>query len=385
MVLRFIDLNPGDISNRTGNLVRLSGVLYPAFIVKKLPIKVNYDDELVKAIADANLSIGNLCGIAVHINPNLLINAYLKKEAVLSSMIEGTRTTLSEVLIHEQKKKETNDRDLREVMNYIDALWESIEKVKTEPISEELIKSAHKILLSNVRGETKEPGKYKIRQNWFGRSGDILEASFIPCTPNEVSGLMSNLVVYLEDETLTSKLVKAGIMHYQFETIHPFADGNGRIGRLLIMVYLMKSGILKAPLLYLSAFFERYKDEYIEKLEAVSVKGDLEEWLKFFLKGVKTQADDALNRAIKLEKYREECRCILQSNSDSTTVLSVLDLIFRTAYVSIPQVAKILKTYYPTAKYNVDILVKNRILVLYEDKPRGKIYYAPKVKEILTE
>ena len=172
-------------------------------------------------------------------------------------------------------------------------------------------------------------------------------------------------------------------MHYQFETIHPFRDGNGRIGRLLITLFLCKSGLLPQPLLYLSAYFEKNREEYDERLYDASYKGDIEGWLRFFLRAVKTQADDALERAMRLEKYREECRALLEEETQSTNVLRVLDQLFANPYITINEISQLLHCHYPTARNNVHTLVDKGILIEMTGRRRGKIFYAPKIWEIL--
>lgn len=195
---------------------------------------------------------------------------------------------------------------------------------------------------------------------------------------------MQNLVEYINDSTRSAPLIKAGIMHYQFETIHPFRDGNGRMGRMLITAFLCKKNVLAQPLLYLSAFFEKNKSGYEDLLYSVSVRGDIENWLKFFLRGIKIQAEDASKRVIQLDKYYEECREKLEENSRSTKVLKILDYLFRNPFIKITEVQKILRCYYPTAKNIIKILLHNKIIMEFEtDRIRDKIFYAKKIGDIL--
>ncbi len=239
--------------------------------------------------------------------------------------------------------------------------------------------------MKGVRGDEKDPGKFKSHQNWIGSSNDIMEAKFVPCDPKSVPKLIENLVFYLNEYTKSTPVIKTSMMHYQFETIHPFRDGNGRIGRLLITLYLCKSGLLSQPLLYLSAYFDKNKAEYNERMFNVSSKGEVEEWLKFFLKGAKLQADDALERAVKLEKYHEECRVLLQKKSNSTKVLTILDHLFINPYIKVAEAAKFLDVYYPTAENNIRILIENGIIKELTGKKKDRIYCAPKISEILEK
>jgi Fic family protein len=310
---------------------------------------------------------------------------YLKKEAVLSSEIEGTRTSLSEVLLEEKEKKKSKDEDLKEVNNYVEALEYGLNEIKDKLISEELIKKLHSILMKSVRGEDKEPGKYKTHQNHIGSSLEIFEAKFVPASPKTTPRLMENLVEYINNYKKSTDLIKAGIMHYQFETIHPFRDGNGRIGRLLISLFLCKTKILSQPLLYLSAYLKKYQKEYNQKLFNVSSKGEIENWLKFFLEAIKTQSDNALEKTIELDNYYEEARRILEKNSNSTRALLVLDALFENPFIKVTEIRKILKCLYPTAKNNLRILIKNKILKEYDPGKRkiDKIFYCPRISEIL--
>lgn len=376
-----------NISNKMGNTVQAPKAIYHTFEPNHLPVEIQYDEGLIKLLADAIQSISNLSAMGRRLkNPHLLIAPYLKKEAVLSSKIEGTRTSLSEVFLEEKEIKKTKNADLEEVNNYIRALEYGLREVRTKPIDIELIKKLHFILMRGVRGENKDPGQFKFIQNWIGSSDEILEAKFIPASPERTQALMNNLADYINNSTKSTPLIKAGIMHYQFEAIHPFRDGNGRIGRLLITLFLCKTGLLSQPLLYLSAYFDKYKQNYDEKLFNVSSKGDIESWLKFFLKAIKTQSDEAFSRTVELDNYYEACRDKLEKNSNSTNVLRVLDLLFVNPFIKITEVKKILKSYYSTAENNVRILLENGILKKYKDKEnkqRGNIFYAPVICKIL--
>jgi Fic family protein len=379
-------MEPEDFNGKLGKLMQASRGAYSTFEPNYLPLEIKYDEDLIKLLADAVASISNLSGMGRRLrNPHLLIMPYLKKEAVLSSEIEGTRTSLSEVLLDEKEKKKSGDEDLKEVNNYIKALEYGLNEIKNKPLSEELIKEIHNILMKSVRGENKDPGKYKTHQNHIGDTLEIFEAKFVPASPESTPRLMENLVEYINNSKKSTELIKAGVMHYQFETIHPFRDGNGRIGRLLISLYFCKNKTLSQPLLYLSAYFKKNKREYNQRLYDVSSKGQIENWLKFFLKAIKEQSDEALEKTIDLDNYYEEARKKLEKNSNSTNALLVLDSLFENPFIKITEIKEILNCRYPTAKNNLKILIKNGILTEFEPKlkRRDKIFFSPRISKIL--
>lgn len=379
-------MDPGLFKGGLGKLVQSSRGSYATFEPAALPLKINYDEELIKLLAEAVLSVGSLSAMGKQLkNPHLMIKPYLRKEAVLSSKIEGTKTSLSEVFLHE-KVREIESPDMTDVLNYIKALEYGLGKVKEKPITEELIKNMHQILLKGSRGEDKNPGEYKDKQNWIGDSYDIMEAKFVPASPETTPALMSNLIGYINEYTTSTDLIKAGVMHYQFETIHPFRDGNGRLGRLLVILYLCRVKVLSQPFLYLSAYFERNRSQYHEMLFEVSSKGKIEDWLKFFLKGVKFQADAAVEKATKLEEYREYCKTLIQEKTYSLNSLKIIEELFKNPYIIYADVERTLNSHHPTAKRNIDLLIKLGIIKeLAPETKKGKIFYAPKIKEILEK
>ncbi len=371
-------------SERTGILKKLPNSIFCSFEPRELPIEIKYSPELVKLLTEASVSLGNLSEAGRKLrNPHLLIIPYLKKEAVLSSKIEGTRTTLSEVFLHEAERKRNFNSDLEEVMNYIEALQYGLSKITDERISADLIKEMHKILLRGVRGENKNPGDYKTELNWIGSSYDPLEAKFIPCPPESVERLIDNLINYLNHHDAESPLLKIGVAHYQFEAIHPFRDGNGRIGRLLIILFLCQQKLIAQPLLYISAFFERHKEDYDLLLRKASTEGNLESWLRFFLTGLKKQSEDALKRVEQLDALMERYRKSLLRKSHSTTVQQIMEFLFENPYITISQISKRLKCYYPKAKYNVEILLDAGIIEETPWNKKEKLFVAKEIKSIL--
>ncbi len=267
------------------------------FSPPKLPPKLHYGN-LVSEIARANKSLGRLDALLSQLkNPRLLSRTMVTREAVLSSQIEGTEVTLNEVLEKEArgvtKEEISKDRDFREVINYRQALEHGIRVLGDQPLAENLIKELHAILLRSARGKNRAPGEFRRKLVYIGKPGaTIEEASFVPPLPGEIIELFSNLERYIHTEEREA-LVQIGVAHYQFEAIHPFEDGNGRIGRLLISLMLFQKKLLSYPFIYLSEFFEEHRREYYDLLLGVSEKGDWESWLKFFLRGINIQAQKA--------------------------------------------------------------------------------------------
>lgn len=245
------------------------------------------DTNLANLLAEASNLVGKLDMFSKFVpNIDLFIRLHVIKEATKSSKIEGTKTDLSEAVQSQNQIQDERKDDWREVHNYVEAMNLAIEHLKNLPISNRLIKIAHKSILRGVRGETKEPGEFRRSQNWIGGAG-ISSASFVPPRHTDIAALMGDLEKFANsDETNLHPLIKVALIHYQFETIHPFLDGNGRVGRLLITLYLVEQKVLENPLLYLSDFFEKHKLEYYDKLMLVRKTGDLEAWITFFLSGI---------------------------------------------------------------------------------------------------
>lgn len=377
-------MNVDEFNQKTGRVVQVGS--YFTFEPNPLPLKIEYTPKIIQLLSDSLLKVGTLNGTGSKMsNPHLLILPYLKKEAVLSSKIEGTRTTLSEVFKSEKVKEKEND-DLEEVKNYIKALEFGLEEIKTKNIDQNLILNLHKILMQGVRGRDKEPGQFRNVQNWIGNSYDIHEAKFVPPSPESIPFLLKNLETYIFENNEVNDLIKVAIIHYQFETIHPFRDGNGRLGRLLIILYLCKKRILSLPLLYLSAFFEKYRDEYIEKLFNVSAKGEINNWIEFFLKGVSVQTEDTLNRVKALEDYKLELYKLAQEKTTNNNILLAIDNLFINPYTTLNDVRLNLKfKNLSSAKNIIDTLQELNVIEEITGKERNKLYLATKIKEILEK
>jgi Fic family protein len=374
-------------SQRAGRLLKTDRD-YTAFVPNPLPPDIKYSNTLINLLAEANRQIGNLNGVGTQLpNPNLLIVPYVRREAVLSSKIEGTQTSLSDLFYFESAKKEeqkaeAQKTDILEVVNYVKAMDYGLKRLKELPICSRLLREIHGILMKNVRGEQLTPGEFRRSQNWIGPAGCTLnDAKFVPPPVHEMHAALGEFEKFLHERDLLSGLVQCALIHYQFEAIHPFLDGNGRIGRLLLTLFLCEREFLCYPMLYLSAFFDKYRDEYYGRLLAVSQKGEWEEWVAFFLRAIVVQSKDATENSRKILKLLENYRERIQKNRTSIYVAKLLDELFKNPYVSIPRAASKLETSFHTAKAAVEKLAKAGILIEITDKQRGKVYCA---KELLS-
>ena len=381
-------MNPEEFENAFGTVKERDDLLWGKYIVyipNKLPPEIKFDKHLALTISRADAKLGKLSGVGLLLpNPDLLIRPYLKKEALMSSRIEGTRISLSELLLSEAKGTEENIPDAFEVVNYVHAVRYGLDKIEKDPIDLELIKEMHKILMRGVRGKDKSPGKYRDVQNWIGsRNCMVQDAAFVPPSPEDVNLLMNDLVSYLNSDDGMPLLIKCALMHYQFETIHPFCDGNGRIGRALITLYLCKNKLMIKPLLYLSGFFEANKREYAALLLKANKEGSVEDWLDFFLEAVAVQAEDALQKATKIQELREEYRQKTQNQFQTSAITRLIDELFVNPYITITNAEKLLKVTYPTAKRLVEKLINLEILTLSSKQERNKIFIAHEILRII--
>lgn len=343
--------------------------------------------KLVQQLSSADHQLGRLASLADLIpNPHLLISPYVRREAVMSSRIEGTRADLTDVYMEEAGEADASrPKDAREVVNYVRALEHGIEEIDDRPIDLDLLRELHRILLQDVRGDEMGPGRWRTTQNWIGPPGSDLDgATYVPPAPDRLSDCLAEMERYLHDPPPLPPLLRVGIAHYYFEAVHPFADGNGRVGRLLIVLRLMEEGLLPEPLLYLSAFFHERKDTYYDALMRVSQEGDYHSWLRFFLEGVETQSRDAVERAGKLVHLRQRYREALLDMDATPTTLQVLDALFARPVISIPEAADTMDVTYPTAKKAIEeYLVEAGILEEFTGKKRNRRYAAPRILDIL--
>ena len=349
------------------------------FIPKQLPRKINYEN-IIQEITNAHRAIAALDASLNHLpNPKILGKTMQTKEAVLSSKIEGTHASLNEVLKHEAKaviEDESKKEDINEITSYRDALNHGVQYLQAKPISKSLIKKLHEILLRTERGKNKAPGFFREKQVYIGRYGaSINEASFIPPAAAEIDRLISNLEKYLNSTDEKDKLVQVAVARYQFEAIHPFLDGNGRVGRLLISLFLYKEKLLTHPFLYLSEFFEENRQDYYALLSGASEVGDIESWVKFFLYALTVQADKAKQTTDEIltlhNKLKEE-----MPKMSSVYSYNLLDAIFMHPVFSTSSIRKESKINNTQTLFNlIDKFQKAGIVRLSKtSKKRNKIY-----------
>lgn len=281
-------------------------------------------------------------------NPDLLIRPYLLREALSSTRIEGTRASLAEVL-ETEAGGETPNADVEEVVNYVEAMWWGLERLQELPISTRLICEVHRRLMAGVRGRERSPGEVRTSQNWIGRAGSTIEtADFVPPPPGELADLLADWERFAHEESEMPLLVQDALLHSQFETIHPFLDGNGRVGRLLLVFFLVTRGRLPAPLLYLSAYLEQRRQEYYDSLQAIRESGDSLPWIELFLAAVETQATDAVQRAQRILELREGYREIAVTQA-TPNALALVDLLCENPVVTARSVEAALGVSRPTA------------------------------------
>lgn len=326
---------------------------YKAFIPAPLPPEpdIEFDGELRTLLSQADRDIARLDAIAALLpNPDLFVAMYVRHEAVLSSQIEGTQSTLEDVLAFEAHAAAQHDspKDVEEVVNYVRAMNHGLTRLTELPLSLRLLREIHGELMRNVRGGEKSPGEFRTSQNWIGPSGSTLPtASFVPPPPHELMNALGTLEKFLhEGKTTVPLLIRCGLAHAQFETIHPFLDGNGRVGRLLITLMLCEEGALSRPLLYLSVFLKAHRAEYYDRLTAIRQNGHWEPWLKFFLRGVSQTARAATRTAHDIVALRESHRTALLKNPKA---LKLLDSLFQQPMVSPNHIAAIVGCTHPTA------------------------------------
>ena len=341
------------MNGRAGKYVRqIEG--YSAFVPEPLPPcnpELVYDAQLISLLSEADRGLGRLDGITTTLpNPDLFVTMYVKKEALLSSQIEGTQASLIEVL--EAERRQT--ADVREVTNYVDALNYGLKRLRDDdfPLSLRLLREVHARLLASGRGSERDPGRFRTSQNWIGAAGCTLAtATYVPPAVDDMNRALDDLERYFYDERETPPLVKIALVHAQFETIHPFLDGNGRMGRLLITLWLCQQGILSQPLLYLSYYFKRNRAEYYDRLMAVRTDGRWEEWVKFFLRGVIEVSGESSESARAIDGLRSSSAAKVDGLDAQSAVNArrLLDLLFQTPQVTRMSVAGCLGVAPPTA------------------------------------
>lgn len=354
------------------------GYKYNYFVPEKVNRQWKWaDGSLNELLEKASIRLGELNSFAKIVpNIDIFIHLHIMKEAVISNRIEGTRTDMDEALLPKEEIQPERQNDWQEVQNYTRALNNAIESLADLPVSSRLLKRTHEILMDGARGENKNPGEFRTSQNWIG-GASLADAKFIPPSHEYLNEMMGDLESFLHNEDIhVPALIRIGLAHYQFETIHPFLDGNGRIGRLLITLYLVSEKILEKPLLYLSVFFEKNKSLYYENLTVVREKNDLLHWLKYFLIGIaetSTQAVNTLTNILEL-KRETETKIVTKLGRRGTKGLVLLNELFRHPLVSIKDVETISSLSKKSAGNLVDAFVDNAILKEVTGNTRNRIF-----------
>jgi Fic family protein len=377
----------------SGKLVR-APTGYWAFVPRPLPPALTWTPTVVAALSDADRALGELAGLGRSLlNPHLLIAPFVRREAVLSSRIEGTQASLSDLYAYEAVQKTAMQLtmfepppDVHEVYNYVRALEYGLDRLQSLPLSLRLIREIHARLMEGVRGEHGTPGEFRRSQNWIGPPGCSLEdAAFVPPPVSEMKQALAAFEQFLHAPSDLPPLARLGLVHYQFEAIHPFLDGNGRIGRLLITLLLCAENLLSEPLLYLSAYFESHRQTYYDLLLAVSQQGAWEAWLVFFLHGVAAQAQDAVVRAQRLQDLRERYREQFQAERAAGRLLQTVDLLFARPVMTMPQISEALGVNYATATRYINRLEDAAILREITGRARNRVYRADEVLAAIEE
>ncbi len=368
-----------------GHWIRCSGG-YRAYLPDPLPPRIDWSAGIASLLSDADRAIGRLAGEGRRLpNSHLLIRPFVRREAVLSSRIEGTQATLGELLAAEAGAAvERSPEDLREVANYVVALEHGLKRLDELPLSLRLVRELHEKLMRGVRGDAATPGEFRRSQNWIGPAGCTLaDATFIPPPADRLIECLGPWEKFLHDDSLPP-LVHSALVHSQFEAIHPFLDGNGRVGRLLITLLLVQKGVLRKSLLYLSAFFEATQNEYYARLLGVTERGEWEEWLGYFLTGVEQQAEDALSRIQRIDALLLRWRGEL-SKAPSKVPEKAIELLTENPYWTVTKLAQRLGVAFTTAQRTIDRLESAGIVERVSEAKRNRLYCARDILEILEE
>ena len=379
------------MNNRAGAFVsNLTGEMaYPSFRPAPLPPNppIALSGELVAKLVDANKKLAALDGLSARIpNMDLFVSMYVRKEALLSSQIEGTQCTLDDIL--NPLMEENTNRNVSDVVNYIKATEFALNRLHSLPLCNRLIKETHAVLMEGVRGQEKSPGEFRYSQNWIGGQGStIRNARYIPPNPEDMQKAMSDLEKYMNGDDSLDPLIQAALIHYQFETTHPFLDGNGRVGRLLITLFLMEKGILSRPALYISYFLKMNRIEYYDRMTQVRKTGDYEQWVMFFLQALSGSAGDAIQTIDALTALHNQSVAKLGafSKRQQTNLLKLFAYIETNPIIDIQKTAAALGLSYNTVSKMVTILVDEGILRQTDKAGKAKIYSYAEYLDILRK
>ena len=378
------------MNNRAGYYKQnLSGEMaYKSFVPNPLPPvpPIELSEDIVGLLVKANSQLAVLESIAARIpNVELFISMYVRKEALMSSQIEGTQATLEDIL---DPMLDTNtNRNIADVVNYIKATEFAITRLQTLPLCNRLIKETHAVLMKGVRGQEKNPGEFRYSQNWIGGQGSTLKnARYIPPSPDDMQNAMSDLEKYINTDDDLDALIQAALIHYQFETIHPFLDGNGRVGRLLITLFLMDKGILTTPALYISYFLKKNRIEYYDRMTEVRAKGNYEQWVKFFLQAIIESAEDATAAIDELTSlHNANVTVISKLGRASKNALLVFNYLESNPIIEIGKTSEVLNISFNTVSSAVKRLVDVGILVQTSDSSRNRTFAYEAYLDILRK
>ena len=384
-------MNPETFKNSTaGKCLRtITRPPYWAYVLNSLPPRIEVDWELANLLSKADTKLGQLSGAGQLLtNLHLLIGPFIRREAVMSSRIENTQSGLEDLFLFEAEETEVPPMsDVKEIYNYVRAMEHGIKRLQELPISSRLICEIHGILMEGVRGEHATPGFMRTSQNWIGSPGcTLMDATYVPPPVPEMQRCFSDLERYIHSNAHEPALIQCALVHYQFEAIHPFVDGNGRIGRLLITFMLLEKELLSQPLLYLSDFFEQHRDEYYELLLNISQKGDWKAWLTFFLNGVRQQSEDALFTVQKLLALQNQYKEIAAGRRALKSVSPLIDHLFANPIISISELSRTWKMTFPTLQRGVDYLIEKGVLREITRRSRNRLFVADEIfNTIMTE
>jgi Fic family protein len=356
---------------------------YWTFVPDPLPPEITWSIELVTALTKAYRALGELAGLASMLpDPNLLIQPLIRREAVLSSRIEGTRASLGDLYAFEAVQLTLFEfpEDVKEVQNYVLALQYGLGRLATLPVSLRLMRELHARLLQGVRGEQWTPGEFRRSQNWIGPPGSTIQtATYVPPPVDEMKKALGALEVFIHQHDNLPGLIRLALVHYQFEAIHPFLDGNGRVGRLLNSILLHDWGVLSQPVLYLSAYFEASRQVYYDHLLAISQKGAWHDWFTYFLHGVQIQAEDSIQRIQRLQSLRDGYRGQFQQARSAARLLQVIDWLFTQPIFNITQLSEMLAVTYSSAQRYVTQLEEAGIVTEITGQARNRVYQADRI------
>ena len=357
-------------------ITNLSGEAeYKSFRPTPLPVEINMDAEMISLLTDATKALATLDTLSSYIpNMNLFVSMYVRKEALLSSQIEGTQATLEDVL--DPLIEKNANQNVADVINYIKATEFALERLNSLPLCNRLIKETHEVLMKDVRGQEKNPGEFRYSQNWIGAAGSTLKnARYIPPNPEDMKQAMSDLEKYINLDDELDLLIQAALIHYQFETIHPFLDGNGRVGRLLITLFLMEKKRLNTPALYISYYLKNNRIEYYDRMSEVRNKNNYEQWIKFFLRAIKESSEDAVETINKLSKLHDKNVAIIDKmGRASKTAKEIFDYLEKNPIIDIKKTSEELSLAFSTVSANVKRLEECGILVQTNNANRNRVF-----------